>query len=214
MFVPNNKASDGFNYGFDAYHFDNFPSDMYWLIDNSRFVMQGVGDFDVTKKYPLGLRLGMAGDIEISLQELENFERDTPIYIYDQLIDAYTQINDDDFVLPLDANEYPDRFYLAFETGEEESIIVEEEPYSIDSVRIYYLSDTKEIYINWVDTADIKEVILINILGQTVRDWDNIDPLNEHEIRIPVKNISEGNYVIKVITNHGKTTNKKVVIKQ
>ena len=213
-FVPNNKASDGFNYGFDAYHFDNFPSDMYWLIDNSRFVMQGVGDFDVTKKYPLGLRLGMAGDIEISLQELENFERDTPIYIYDQLTDAYTQINDDDFVLPLDANEYPDRFYLAFETGEEESIIVEEEPYSIDSVRIYYLSDTKEIYINWVDTADIKEVILINILGQTVREWDNIDPLNEHEIRIPVKNISEGNYVIKVINNHGKTTNKKVVIKQ
>ena len=106
--------------------------------------------------------------------------------------------------------DYTDRFYLAFSNEENLSSSENE----IDSIRLYYLNDTKEIYLNWVNSYDIKEIQLINILGQTVKTYTDIEPINSHEIRVPVKNISEGNYVIKVTNSHGKTTNKKVVIKQ
>jgi len=55
---------------------------------------------------------------------------------------------------------------------------------------------------------------LKNSLGQTVKTYTDIKPINSHEIRVPEKNISEGKYVIKVKNSNGNTNNKKVVIKQ
>jgi len=179
-------------------------------MQGEKYVMQSVGDFDASKKYPVGIQLGISGEISISLEELENFDSDIPVYVYDSLLNTYTQINDSDFVLTLDTNSYMDRFFISFEADDTLSTSSSE----IDSIRLYYLQDTQEIYINWVNSYDIKKVQLLNILGQEVKQWDDIEPLNQHEIKIPVKNISEGNYVIKVTNNHGKTTNKKVIIKQ
>ena len=110
----------------------------------------------------------------------------------------------------MDAGDYMDRYYLAFYNPSSLSIPEND----IDALRVNYLNDTNEIYINWINSNDIKEVELINIIGQSVKTWTNIEPINSHEIKIPVKNISEGNYVIKVINNQGMTTNKKVIIKQ
>jgi hypothetical protein len=57
-------------------------------------------------------------------------------------------------------------------------------------------------------------VQLINLLGQSVQVWDEINPINQREIKIPVEHISEGSYIIKVHTISGKTANKKVIIRQ
>lgn len=55
-FVPNGLASDGFDYGYDAENADTeFSNDMFWRIEDSNYTTQGVGDFDLTKKYPLGI---------------------------------------------------------------------------------------------------------------------------------------------------------------
>jgi hypothetical protein len=209
-FTPNNEADDGYNYGYDAPNYDTFPSDLSWSINNERYVIQGVGAFDNTKKYPFILEIGNSGEIEISLDELENFDNTIDVFIYDALLETYTKFNDSPYVTTMAVADYTNRFYLAF--SNEENLSTSEN--EIDSIRLYYLNDTKEIYINWVNSYDIKEIQLINILGQTVKTYTNIEPINSHEIRVPVKNISEGNYVIKVTNSHGKTTNKKVVIKQ
>jgi hypothetical protein len=48
--------------------------------------------------------------------------------------------------------------------------------------------------------------------GQTVASWNATNlPLSD-KIRIPVKNLSDGNYIIKVETKET-TYNKKVIIK-
>ena len=209
-FTPNDKADDNYNYGYDAPNYDTFPSDLSWSINNERYVIQGVGQFDNSKKYPFIMEVGKSGEIEISLDDLENFDSAIDVYIYDALLGTYTKFNDTPFKATLSINDYTERFFLAFINEESLSTPKNE----IDSIRLYYLNDTKEIYINWVNSYDIKEIKLINILGQTVKTYNDIEPINSHEIRIPVKNISEGNYVIKVTNSHGKTTNKKVVIKQ
>ncbi|MEZ4780162.1 MAG: HYR domain-containing protein [Flavobacteriaceae bacterium] len=210
-FTPNNEADDSYNYGYDAPNYDDFPSDLSWSINNERYVIQGVGQYDDTKKYPFILEIGNSGEIEISLDELENFDTAIDVYIYDALLETYTKFNNSPFVTTMAVADYTDRFYLAF--SNQESLNTNDDN-EIDSIRVYYLNDTKEIYINWVNSYDIKEVQLINILGQTVKTYIDLEPINSHEIRIPVKNISEGNYVLKVKNSHGMVTNKKVIIKQ
>jgi hypothetical protein len=76
-FTSDNSASDSFDYGYDARNIEDFPDDMNWLIDNDRYIIQGVGAFDETKKYPLGLFLTNSGSVDMSLNSLENF--DSPI---------------------------------------------------------------------------------------------------------------------------------------
>ena len=61
-FTSNNAASDGFDYGYDGMVADDFPDDLNWMIEDDRYVSQGVGAFDQTKKYPLGLFLTNSGN--------------------------------------------------------------------------------------------------------------------------------------------------------
>ncbi|MCO4823039.1 MAG: T9SS type A sorting domain-containing protein, partial [Flavobacteriaceae bacterium] len=209
-FTPNNEATDGFDYGYDAINPDYFPSDMSWLIDEGRYVIQGVGAFETSKIYPLGINLAISGNIEIELEAQENFDSEIPVYIYDALLNTYTQFNSETFKLPLDPGDFMDRFFLAFQ--DEDTLNTSSN--TIQSMRLYYLEDTHEIYINWANSYDIKKVVLLNILGQTIRTWQDITPLNQTEIKIPVENVSDGNYIIKVVNSKGKTTNKKVIIKE
>ena len=62
---------------------------------------------------------------------------------------------------------------------------------------------------------NVKQVYLINLLGQTVKSWNitNMPRISTHEFKIPVKNISEGNYIIRVETSTN-TINKRIIITQ
>ena len=57
----------------------------------------------------------------------------------------------------------------------------------------------------------MQQVYLINILGQSLKAWNATNTPMRHEFTIPVKNVSEGAYIIKVETDSG-TINKKVIV--
>ena len=113
-FTPDNSATDGYDYGYDGGSYYNYPNDMGWMIEGERYVIQGVGAFDTTKTYPLGVFLSYESSISIKLQSTENFEEPIDVYIYDSENENYFLINDDPFELTLDDGEYEDRFYVAF----------------------------------------------------------------------------------------------------
>ena len=208
-FIPNNEATDAFEYGYDALYSDEFQNDMFWMIEGDKYVIQGVGTFDDSKQYPLGLFIENSGIVEIKLTDLENFDSDINAFIYDSVAETYIQINESSFQMYLEAATYIDRFYLTFNTNSLSTSELE-----INNIIVNYLLETKEIYINTTHSADINKVHLFNILGQNVQSWDAITPENSREIRIPVEIISEGSYILKVEYGKGLTTNKKVIIKR
>jgi homoserine dehydrogenase len=78
---------------------------------------------------------------------------------------------------------------------------------------VNYLSSTNEIFVKTINNIDIRQIYLINLLGQTIKSWNAANlPMSNNEIRIPVSRISEGNYILKVETSMN-TVNKKVIIK-
>ncbi|WP_157514495.1 T9SS type A sorting domain-containing protein, partial [Mangrovimonas sp. TPBH4] len=80
------------------------------------------------------------------------------------------------------------------------------------NIIVNYLNSSQDIYIKTPESNIIKQVYLINMVGQTVKSWNATNNLISSEFKIPVKRISDGNYIIKVVTDRG-TYNKKVVIK-
>lgn len=211
-FVPDNKATDGFDYGYDAKFYDsNSPSYMAWTIDDNPYVIQGVGDFDKSKKYPFAVNLDISGRMEIALTAMENFDHHENVYVYDALLDTYTKINNSRFKMVLDAGEYLNRFFIAFTKAQNKLLDITDN--ELENSIVNYLNSTDEIYVQVPDAVAVKQVYLINIIGQTVRSWNitNMPNISNKEFRIPVENISGGTYIIKVETNTS-TINKKIII--
>ena len=211
-FVPDGKATDGVDYGYDAINYDTFPCDLSWRIENQNYVIQGVGDFDKTKKYPLYIFITETGKIEINLAELENFDHPVNVYVFDALLDTYTKINNKSFKMNLNEGEYQNRFYIAFTKAQNARLDIEEA--QIENSIVNYLNKSNEIYIYVPNSIEVKEVYLSNLLGQTIKSWkaSEIPIKANNEFRIPVENISEGYYIVKVETNSG-PLNKKIIIK-
>ncbi|WP_230935986.1 LamG-like jellyroll fold domain-containing protein, partial [Psychroserpens luteolus] len=209
-FIPNGGATDGVDYAYDAENSDTvFPNDMFWRIEGGDYTTQGVGDFDDSKQYPLVVYVNMPGSYEVSLNDLENFEEAISVYIYDALLDTYTEINNNTFQIALDAGTYVDRFYVAFSA---EALSIPEE--DLNQQLITYFNSTQEIFVKTTSLSEVKKVKLINLLGQEVQSWDNVsDFVLDDAIRIPAKRISEGTYIIKVYTTDN-TYNNKVIVKK
>ncbi|CDF78851.1 hypothetical protein BN863_11390 [Formosa agariphila KMM 3901] len=207
-FTPDNAATDDVDFGYDATNFEELSSDMLFLINEKTYVIQGVGEFDETKQYPLAMFIGKDGNVEISLKGLENFDNAIDVFIYDSFTDTYTKINDSKFSAQLSKGEYLDRYFVAF-NDENKLDIIEKE---LDSIEISYLNQTDEISIKTPAYTTIKQVYLINVLGQTVKMWNTTNAPLSNDCKIPVRNISEGNYIIKVETQNGSKI-KKVSIK-
>lgn len=208
-FVPNENATDNVDYGYDALNTEVLPNDMSWMINDEMYVIQGVGDFDETKMFPLGVFLSNSGNIEISLKALENFEEEINVFIYDSLLDNYTNFNNQNYQINLDADNYLNRFYLVFLDENVLSTTHQE----FESITVNFLIASQEILVKTPNKIDVEKVYLINMLGQTVKSWNTSNWASTNEIRIPVKQLSEGNYIIKVIASSG-IINKKIIVKK
>ncbi|MBA6154723.1 HYR domain-containing protein, partial [Gelidibacter maritimus] len=207
-FTPNNDATDGFDYGYDALNRDAFPSDMSFLIEGKKYIIQGVGAFDINKKYPLDMTLKISGNVELSLTELENFDEDIDVYVHDGLLDTYTRINTVSFQANLEAGNYSGRFSIVFQPDTTLDIIDQD----FKDISVKYLQKTDEIYVKTPASIEARQVYLINMAGQAVRSWNMTNMNFGQEFKIPVKDIAEGNYILKVETNTN-SYNKKVIIK-
>ena len=209
-FTADNTASDNIDYGYDAPNTDNFPNDAAFMIEEQKFVIQGVGAFKESRKYPIGLFLSNSGIVEFSLVDLENFDSAIDVYIYDAVLNSSTKINNTDFNTTLEANDYAYRYYIAFEPIESLSISEANQ----DNAIVSYLNDTEELYINITNALTLKQIQLFNILGQNVKTWNSTNtPSMSNEVRIPIKNISEGIYVVKIETSTSKIISEKIIIK-
>ncbi len=207
-FTPDNAATDAFDYGYDAKNADNFPNDVAFMIDNDKYVIQGVGAFDDSKQYPLGIFLSNTGTVEISLADMENFDQPVDVFIYDAVLGTYTPINDLSFQVQLEAGNYTNRYYVVFQEDSTLDIIDKD----FKDITVAYLNGTNEIYVKTPSHVQAKQVYLINILGQTVKSWNATNTSLSNEFKIPVRGISEGNYIVQIETNSG-SYSKKIIVK-
>lgn len=194
------------DYGYDALNIDDFPNDMFFLVEDNQLVIQGVGAFDVNTSLPIGVKGDAEGKVSFMIDALENFAPDQPIFIHDNLTDTYHNIRETKFEVNLPAGENNTRFSLRFKDK-----TLKLEQHSIDEIKIAHIQNGNMLVINnnLLDVA-VEKVTLYNILGQSISNW-KIENQEQENIRIPVKNLSSGVYVIKVKTTNDNFS-KKIII--
>lgn len=202
-FDPTNTATDGVDPGWDTLNFDDIPGDLNWMIEGDRYTTQGVGAFHETKTYPFGLFLTYSGTITISLTALENFDTTIDVYIYDAILDTYTQINDADYTADVASGDYLNMYYIAFL---QPALSLDENELQKNEIR--YLSNTKELYINTYNNSIIKHISIHNLLGQELFVLKRI---NNNEIKISLDFLTTDISLVTIITDKG-VLFKKIII--
>ncbi|MEZ7503739.1 LamG-like jellyroll fold domain-containing protein [Flavobacterium sp. Arc2] len=205
----NEKATDAIDYGYDATSFDNLPNDIYFSTNGWKLIIQGVGYFDAAASYPIGVKTDAAGKVQFLIDEIENFDTNQDIYIYDNETDTYHNIRDKLYEVVLPQGENKTRFSLRF--TDKKLAVKDVDILSETDILISHQknNNTLTIHNRSLDTY-INDITLFNILGQSITSW-NIENLNQKDLPLSLKRLSTGVYIAKINTSKGQFS-KKIII--
>lgn len=211
----NEKATERIDFGYDAINYDNFPNDMYFVTDDNQLVIQGVGSFDTTASYPIGVKTNIEGKVSFTLDALENFDSSQSIYIYDNITNTFNVINNSAFEVDLPIGIHDTRFSLRFtnkEINPENTLSSNEQTYLNNGFLIFYSKNDQTLVIkNSLLESEIETVNLYDTNGKSILDW-TMENQEQSNIQIPIKNLSSGVYIVKLKTTSGEII-KKIVLK-
>ncbi|MBC5837256.1 LamG-like jellyroll fold domain-containing protein [Flavobacterium muglaense] len=214
------KATSEMDYGYDGLNFDDYPSDMYFLNGANKLVIQGEGYFNIGASYTIGVKNDSPGKVRFMIDQLENFDTNQKIFIYDNNDDSYHDIRSASYEIELLAGEFNNRFSLRFKdntvatTPDTTTTPDRDNDGDRDErIKVHFLQKRNLIQIsNSTTNVTIEKVVLYNLYGQIVQSW-KIENQKEELIQLNVKRACTGLYFIKVLTSKGPLF-KKVMIKQ
>nr|WP_315213608.1 LamG-like jellyroll fold domain-containing protein [uncultured Flavobacterium sp.] len=232
------KATSGIDYGYDARRMDNYPNDMYLINGNEKLVIEGESVFNKKSSYPIGVKTATAGVVEFKLDSLENFNKEQPIYIYDDVTKTYNDIREKGYKVTLPQGENKTRFALRFnaktknntngnngnfENEEDEKnnsdanraveqTVTDNQNNDYD-ITITHLQESNMLIINNTKPdVTVEKVTLYNSIGQSVNSWEVGQQTTQQNIQIPISSISTGIYIAQIKTTTG-IISKKIILK-
>ncbi|GAA3619243.1 LamG-like jellyroll fold domain-containing protein [Flavivirga jejuensis] len=197
------KASIGYDWGFDGLLIENNTEDMYWNIEDKNYTIQGINTPTENTALPLSVKTQNGGIIEINIEALENVGDDFNLYLRDNNNDAYHDLRTSSYMTTLDAGVISDRFEIVF-TKHTLSVTNS----NIDNLfKIYYNAVTSSIVINNSKNLQIQKLTATNMLGQKAFET-NLNT-SEKDITLPV-NLTTGAYLLTIESTENFT--KKIII--
>ncbi len=206
------KATDQMDFGYDAYNLDNIPNDMYFLIGEDQFVIQGVGSFNKYASYPIGIKTDAEGTIKFMIDDIENFDSSQGVYIYDATTNTYNDIRSTPFEINVTAGTNNSRFALRFSKTTEEEDKLAEEQLKANKIDIIHIQKTNLININnRIEDCSVTKVRLYDDSGIEIENWKIQENRDQSNIQVHMKKGKMGVYIVKVETTRGEFT-KKILI--
>jgi len=235
------NTTNGFDLGYDAPLNDYNLEDMFWLIDNIEFVIQGVPNFEIDQVLPLGIIINKAGIFSIKINKLENVAEDVNIYLKNLQDSTYFDLRKGDYSMTLDPGNYYERFQIVFQNEkaptEEPDSVVETEEETEDEATEEDVTTEEEQEQGAVETeeeeileGEIKvfyvgnnrEIAVLNpskFKIERVVIYDMLGQIiqeyqnisNEKEVRLPVREFSAAVYAIKLYSGN-KEISKSIIL--
>jgi len=237
LVTVDSNSTQGVDFGYDAEYFENHRDDMYWMIDDRKFLIQGTDIIDETTTLRLGLHTDTSGYNTISIQNLINVPEDLEIGILDKETNTYYDLKQtSSFSIYIDAGEYLNRFELKFvNDNEEESNTDENENETVatdensNETEVEEIAETEAELENELDAEEIpmelsyinriKSISIKNIGHQTIKSVAVYSIIGQHimefnninavdQALIKTYNLKAGNYILIVTTDLGRITKK------
>jgi hypothetical protein len=199
------NASSNMDYGYDSLNMDDCLNDMYFLNGENQLAIQGEGFFKEENSYPLGVKTDAEGKVTFMIDELENFNKNLDIFIYDKENMAYHNLKREPFEILLPKGIFNSRFYLCFNNKKHKNNDDK------NGIKTSFSESNRKLQIaNTTTDSTVSKVSLFNILGQYITKWDITDQ-NQTNIQIPILNISSGIYIVKLSTSNGEISEKIII---
>ncbi|PRX44857.1 PKD-like domain-containing protein [Salegentibacter salegens] len=203
------RTSQGFDLGFDAPLIDKGKEDMYWVVGEGKYVIQGVPHFNLDQRLPLGIKIAEENEFSIEISELHNLPDIVEIYLRNNSDSTYHDLRKEAFKDTLPAGEYQDLYEIVFQ---DITTTQKDEKLGEETVDFYYSMENREFVISNPEFHKIEHINIYNITGQLVDQHFGIPDIKE--IHIPQKkSLSSAVYIVKVFTSAGDYA-KKVIIRK
>ena len=201
-------TSNGVDWAYDAPLLeDQQTDDIYWRIDNNKFIIQASDDNSTSAIYPIGVKTSVDGINTFGINALEHVPSDTEIYLHDKALGLYHNLRDSDYQIFLNAGEYNERFEVTFATAQ----VLNIDDSTAQHIDVLYANDSKEIVLINPNNITVKRIALFNMLGQEVLNIKDIAQSNNAKYKADT--LSTGAYIIKLYTQDNAVINKKVIVK-
>jgi hypothetical protein len=190
-FLPNSTANLDSNIGYDGMMMDSRDDEVFFIIENDltkKYVIQGVGAYDNTYEFPIGIIITQQGNHSIMLDDVENFTE--PVYIKDNLLNTTYNLSESSFSPNLSPGEYLDRFSIVFNSITLNNANI----FNDNDLRVYYTNNN--IIINNIKNIPLSKVKIFNELGQQVVELNN-NELHQQKVTIPFAH-QKGLYIVQI----------------
>jgi len=184
------NTTAGIDLGYDSGNYQDLADDMYWMIEDRKFLIQGINVIDGV--------LDTETDTFYNIKETLSFSINLPAGEYLTRFELKFSNNNLD----------------AANSGNTESVYDQElgiEEVADNSVmELHYYNNIKSISIKNIGNQNIKSVKIYNLSGQQITVFNNIHAVDQTIIQ--TNNLSAGNYILMVTTDLGNISKKVSVI--
>lgn len=225
------RASYGIDWGFDALMYQVFSDDMYWVLENKKYVIQAVDAINFEKQIPLGVQTLTGGAITIKIDKLENVPDEVGVFLMDNETNTLYNLRENNYTATLAAGVYHNRYALAFKTKKaepvadenallvtedidatftdnNENLVAEEPQIAYPAIELYLNQTNRSITIKNPEMVALNTVVLYSMMGQIMQTWET----NTNTQNLTIPNMPKpGVYVLHAHTQNGKITRKIVI---
>ncbi|WP_178990039.1 T9SS type A sorting domain-containing protein [Winogradskyella schleiferi] len=203
------------SYGVDKYYdgpsFEVLPNDFAFFLNNGHYGIQGIPSINLNDDIPLVIDITDTGLYNIGLDELENWDEDQNIYLYDSASAIYYDLRVADANISLTNNQYIGRFSLRFNNSTLSATINE----AIEDVLSVYQPKNRNRIVIQLSSQGyrLEKVNLINVNGRVILNAKSNVLLNrDNQWLVSTDGLSSGAYILQMKIN-GTYHTRKLIIK-
>ncbi|OIQ28278.1 MAG: hypothetical protein BM564_09400 [Bacteroidetes bacterium MedPE-SWsnd-G2] len=196
------EASIYKDWGFDGALIESQMDDMYWIIEEDNFIIQGSNDDSQNAIYSFGIKIQNKGFQTFSLDAIENSQNQHTVYLYDNLENLVYNLNESDAVFFLNEGVYDSRFDIRFEIPEGLTV---KGTQSIE-FDIYYSTSQKTIVIDNPFLLPIHELIIYDLKGAIITSFTSKTPSNK--MSYDISQLANATYILMMRIDNQTITKK------
>lgn len=215
------EATDGYDPAMDAKNVSIVSTDAYFEIEEKPDYISNVLPFDdLDKLVPITVKVAARSQFNVSV----GYDIEYPhneLYLYDNRTGVFHDILNGEVRYMLDPALYKDRFYIAFkkkgsdnedeqDDQEEDDETLSAEDSILESFGIYQNNAIGQLEIANPKAAEIDSISLFDITGKQI--FDEQQPGARTSYTFSTRNLSDGIYVVRMVTSEGLVKSQKLTI--
>lgn len=184
----------------------NLDSDAYFVQDSKNY--SGLAyPFNQDLRIPLVIDIEEQQPLRFRIFDIQNFDDNQGIYVYDALNDSYVDLRQNHYELNIDPGHYPNRFEIVFTTDNALST----EELALERLAIKQNNGVHELQVFNPNGLDLSAIEIFDVTGKRVmqRQLNTVETIYS----IPTMRLSDGVYIVNVTTKSDVAKSDKIIVK-